>query len=279
VSAAGEELGGRRASDRSTNAPGAREGAGHGASQIARAAEFLAEARGVVILTGAGVSAESGVPTFRGEEGLWRNHRPEELATPGAFRRDPALVWEWYQWRRDLIQSCEPNRAHRAIARLQRKRDDVTLVTQNVDGLHPLAGSPRARLLEVHGSIFRMRCTRCAWEDERRAPVDASSRDTLPRCPSCDALARPAVVWFGESLDEGVLGRAFEVAGESDVCLVVGTSAVVQPAASIPRVTAERGGTLVEVNPDRTPLSSAADVRLAGPAGELMPRLVELALG
>ncbi|MDX1567882.1 MAG: NAD-dependent deacylase [Longimicrobiales bacterium] len=262
---------------------------------VARAREVLAAAGEIFVLTGAGISAESGVPTFRGEDGLWKNHRPEELATPGAFRRDPRLVWEWYGWRRGLISACEPNAGHRALAALAGSRPGVRIVTQNVDGLHTLAVreavGPSGESaddpdessgthhdptlpLELHGSLFRVRCTECSHQEEHRAEIDATSTETLPRCRKCGALLRPDVVWFGESLDPTVLDQAAEVARSADVALVVGTSAVVEPAASLPRLTASSGGTLIEVNPDETPLSSRTDVSLRGPAGSILPRLL-----
>jgi NAD-dependent deacetylase len=230
------------------------------------------------------VSAESGVPTFRGEDGLWRSHRPEELATPGAFARDPVLVWAWYQWRRDLVAACTPNAAHRALAVLSATRPGTRIVTQNVDGLHELAGRLEAErtgrtpapILELHGALFGNRCSACwARSPGRGRRVDVTSPDTLPRCEGCGALLRPDVVWFGEGLDPRVLDEAFAAAAAADLCLVVGTSAVVQPAASIPLATKRAGGELVEVNPEPTPLSGACRISLQGPAGTLLPRLLE----
>lgn len=259
--------------------------------RMARAREALEAAERIFVLTGAGISAESGVPTFRGENGLWKDHRPEELATPAAFRRDPRLVWEWYGWRRGLVSACEPNAGHRALAALAGSRPEVRIVTQNVDGLHtlaarevvdasdrdpaPAAAGGRSTLpLELHGSLFRVRCTECSHREEHRDEIDATSVETLPRCKGCGALLRPDVVWFGESLDPDVLDEAAEIARSADVALVVGTSAVVEPAASLPRLTASTGGTLIEVNPDETPLSSRTDVSLRGPAGSILPGLL-----
>lgn len=251
---------------------------------IERARELLAGAERVIVLTGAGVSAESGVPTFRGAGGLWKSFRAEELATPGAFARDPRLVWEWYQWRRDLVAECRPNAAHHALARWAAARDGVTIVTQNVDGLHAaaaraLTGEPglaaeRARPLELHGSLAATRCSRCEWREEPGARVDASTVETLPRCPRCGAVARPAVVWFGEALDERVIAAALAAAGHADACLVIGTSGVVQPAAGLAEVTRRHGGAVIEVNPDPTPITAIADVALRGRAGEIVPPLV-----
>lgn len=256
--------------------------------ELARARELLEAAGRIVVLTGAGVSAESGIPTFRGEKGLWKSHRPEELATPGAFRRDPRLVWEWYAWRRSLVAECAPNPAHLGLAGLALSEPGrTTLVTQNVDGLHHQAARDEAERreadpetaelgypLEVHGAIHRDACSKCGHRDERPGPVDASSVATLPRCPDCDALMRPDVVWFGEALDPDVIGASIAAASEADLCLVVGTSAVVHPAASIPEVTRHGGGRVVEVNLEPTPVSAYADVTLLGEAGKLVPSLV-----
>lgn len=249
--------------------------------QIAHATELLADARQIVVLTGAGVSAESGVPTFRGERGLWRSYRPEELATPEAFQRDPALVWAWYQWRRGLIAQCAPNPGHHALARLALQRDGVTLVTQNVDGLHHRAAREEAsRLgsagpepafpLEVHGAIHRDRCSGCSRLTEAIPGDDPGP----PGCATCAAQLRPDVVWFGEALDPDVIGAAQQAALGADVCLVAGTSALVYPAAGLPELTLQAGGTVVEVNLDATPLTARATVSLHGPSGELLPLIL-----
>jgi NAD-dependent deacetylase len=220
----------------------------------------------VAVLTGAGISAESGVPTFRGEGGLWRNFRPEQLATPEAFRRDPALVWEWYDWRRGLIDSCAPNAAHGALAEMEAALPDFALITQNVDGLHQAAGS--RNVLELHGDIWRMRCTGCGRvSEDRRVPLP----EIPPRCPECGALLRPDVVWFGESLPLEVLDAAWAAAARCRLMLVVGTSALVQPAASLPLVALRNGARLVEVNPAETPLSAHAHEILRGPAAAVLP--------
>ena len=255
---------------------------------VAYARDVITSADRVLVLTGAGISAESGVPTFRGPEGLWKSFRPEELATPSAFTRDPRLVWEWYDWRRCRVRSCRPNAAHIALANLALRRGSARarIVTQNVDGLHAvaareiaarLAGAAPAHAalpLELHGSLFRVRCTSCGERQEHDAPVDVSSSDSLPRCARCSALLRPDIVWFGEPLDDAVLAEALERARTADVCLVVGTSAVVQPAASLAMVTKRAGGELIEVNPETTPLTPFADVSVRGTAADVVPRLV-----
>jgi NAD-dependent deacetylase len=221
----------------------------------------------LVALTGAGISAESGVPTFRGEAGLWRDYSPQQLATPEAFRRDPALVWEWYAWRRELIAACKPNPAHRTLAEMERAMANVTLITQNVDGLHQAAGSER--VLELHGNIWRMRCTDCGGRmEDHRVPLP----ELPPRCSTCGGLLRPDVVWFGESLPREVLGEAWRAAGHCRTILVVGTSAVVEPAASLPLVARRHGAHLVEINPEVTRLSQHAHRVLREPAGEALPR-------
>ena len=245
-----------------------------------RARELLQEAQRVLVLTGAGISAESGIPTFRGEKGLWKEHRPEELATPQAFQRDPRLVWEWYDWRRQLIAECRPNPGHTSLARwLSSRGSAAVLATQNVDGLHELAAQEAAPeqdpgILELHGSIFRVRCSGCGAEEAHRAAVDASSEATLPRCHLCGALLRPGVVWFGEMLPERVISAAFDFAQIADLALVVGTSSLVHPAASLPFIVSERGGRVVEVNPEPTPLTQAASVTIHGTAGTVLPEIL-----
>jgi len=255
------------------------------------AVEAIREAHEVVILTGAGVSAESGIPTFRDAmEGLWSRYRPEELATPEAFRRDPALVWRWYDMRRRAVVACRPNPAHQAVAHFLRERPSATLVTQNVDGLHQralaevwgvesgnVAGAPesvRSRVLPLHGDILTVRCTACHFLRPDQEPISADSEEVLPRCPRCTQLLRPAVVWFGEMLDGPTLEASFEAAARADICVVAGTSAVVHPAASVPEMTLRAGGRIVEVNPARTPLSNRADWRIDGSAGEVLPILL-----
>jgi NAD-dependent deacetylase len=223
----------------------------------------------ITILTGAGVSAESGVPTFRGEDGLWKSYRAEELATPGAFARDPALVWEWYDWRRQVCSGTRPNPAHEAIARLDSALPRFLLVTQNVDGLHARAGS--TRIVELHGNIFRVRCTGCGMvREDLPSPLEE-----IPPICECGATFRPDVVWFGEGLPEEVLARAFEALRSCDLMLVVGTSSVVQPAASMPLLAKQAGASVIEVNPDQTPITPFVDLHLDGKAAEILPGLAE----
>jgi NAD-dependent deacetylase len=226
----------------------------------------------VTVLTGAGVSAESGVPTFRGEEGLWKNFRAEELATPEAFERDPATVWEWYDYRRQIIAGKEPNPAHHAITRLDTAFPDFLLITQNVDGLHARAGT--RRIAELHGNLFRVRCTRDGVVSEN---LEVPLTEIPPGC-ECGSLLRPDVVWFGEGLPREEFDRAFSAAEACKLMLVVGTSAVVQPAASIPLVAKQAGALVVEVNPDPTPITDLVDLHLRGRAGETLPQVVDILL-
>lgn len=229
---------------------------------VDRVVARLASARRVTVLTGAGVSAASGVSTFRGAAGLWRQFRAEDLATPGAFARDPALVWEWYDWRRSQIAACQPNRAHEVLAGWSSRRPGLTLLTQNVDGLHERAGT--THLTRLHGSIWTLRCWRaCGAPDWTSFDVPLSPRP--PRCSTCGGLARPGVVWFGEALDPADLARA-TAACACDVFVVVGTSAVVHPAAGLADLARAQGAFLIEINLEATPVSDAADVSIRGAA-------------
>jgi len=238
-------------------------------ADLEQARRWLAEAGRICALTGAGISAESGVPVFRGAGGLWREYRAEELATPEAFASDPRLVWEWYDWRRSVVARAEPNAGHLTLVELERRADEFTLVTQNVDGLHESAGSQR--VLKLHGDLWMLRCTGCGAESANR---EVPLKQLPPRC-ACGALLRPGVVWFGEALPTDVLDAAFQAAGRAEVFLVVGTSAVVQPAASLPLAAKRAGARLIEVNLEPTPLTELADASFHGPAGELLPQLVE----
>jgi len=221
-----------------------------------RVKRLLAERKRIAVLTGAGISAESGVPTFRGAGGLWRNYRPEEIACMEAFLRDPVLVWEWYLERKKGIAAVAPNAAHHLLARLETERGDFTLITQNVDGLHGRAGS--RSILELHGNIWITRCLAC----ERQARDESLVYPELPpKCP-CGGTVRPHIVWFGEMLDPDILQASWAAAEGCDLFLVIGTSALVYPAASLPRVALEAGASVVEINPEPTPFSEAATVSL-----------------
>ncbi len=234
------------------------------------AARRLAEAERVLVITGAGISAESGIPTFRGPGGLWEGYRAEELATPEAFARDPELVWRWYGWRRGVCRDAEPNPGHGAIAALERDVPHFLLATQNVDGLHRRAGSEQ--LVELHGCIELCRCTGCEEIRELEPDFDGASP---PRCGSCGALERPHIVWFGESYWPGVLERALAFAARADVCLVVGTSGMVWPPVAVALQAQQSGAWLVDVNPNPSQVSAAADAWLQGPSGELLPDVID----
>lgn len=243
---------------------------------LAMVKRWMAEATNVVVLTGAGISAESGVPTFRGwtpddagDAPLWSRYRPEELATPQAFERDPKLVWAWYDWRRGLIAATQPNAGHTALVELENRTERFALVTQNVDGHHTRAGS--RNVLHLHGDIWTLRCLDCGEETEdRRHPLP----EIPPRCGACGGLLRPAVVWFGETLPVDNLERSFLLAAECDLMLVVGTSALVYPAAGVAVQAIEAGTNVVEINPEPTPLTDHMTAHISGPAGVVLPELL-----
>lgn len=230
--------------------------------------ETLNSAQKVAVLTGAGISAESGIPTFReAQTGLWSKYRPEDLATPSAFRRDPKLVWEWYQWRRQLIEQSNPNPGHHAIAQFEGLVPSFTVITQNVDGFHQSAGS--STVIELHGNIMRTICF-----DNRHKIDEWDDYEIPPRCPICRSYLRPDVVWFGEGLPKTALENAIQETRECNVFLAIGTSAVVEPAASLPWIAKENGALLIEVNPNTTPVTRNADYVFHKPAGEFLPELV-----
>lgn len=233
--------------------------------ELAAARQRLAAAGSVAVLTGAGISAESGIPTFRGAGGLWRNFRPEQLATPEAFERDPRTVWEWYLWRRGLIDAAEPNAGHYALAAMEQQRSRFTLITQNVDGLHDRASS--RRILKVHGDIWQSRCTACSYQRKDRALAYPL---LPPPCPECGEPLRPVVVWFGEPLPRIVWAEAERAVSQADVLLVVGTSAQVYPAAGL----IDLARFVIEVNVEATPFSNRVAITLQGPSGEILPALV-----
>ncbi len=236
--------------------------------QISLAREQLAQARKVVVLTGAGISAESGVPTFRGNDGLWEHYRATDLATPEAFARDPELVWAFYNWRRGLISRVFENAAHQALVALEKTVPNFTLITQNVDGLHHRAGSKN--VLEVHGNLWRVQCTAC-HQIYKDMSVDLG---TLPKCKTCGGLLRPDVVWFGESLDGRILNQADEAARTCEVMLVIGTSGIVYPVALLPTLAKSSGAFVAEINMEETPVSPGLDMTILGKAGEVVPLLV-----
>jgi len=228
------------------------------------------------VVTGAGVSAASGVPTFRSADGLWSNFRVEELATAEAFSRNPRLVWEWYEWRRNRIAACEPNRAHEVLAAWSRHYPKFTLVTQNVDGLHERAGT--RNVVRFHASIWELSCWRSCGASPGRWRDDTTPLPAIPPpCPHCGGLARPGVVWFGEAIDPAVLEESL-AALDCDVCLVVGTSAVVYPAAGLADEARRRGAYTIEINPEATDATPRFDLAIAGRAEEVLDE-IERALG
>jgi len=232
------------------------------------AIQRLRSAERVAVITGAGISAESGIPTFRGAGGLWRNFRAEELATPAAFRKDPKLVWEWYDWRRKICRQAEPNPAQHVVAKMERHYPEFLLITQNVDGLHPRAGS--RKLLEIHGNIFQGRCTACG---RIVALEEVPLPEIPPRCGECGGLLRPHIVWFGETYFPGVLEQAFGFLSRTQVVLVVGTSGAVYTPVQMALYALQHGAYLIEVNPNRSGLSSMASCYLPEKAGDCLPRL------
>lgn len=236
---------------------------------IVLARRWLREAESVAVITGAGISAESGVPVFRGPGGIWRKYRAEELASPQAFAQDPKLVWEWYNWRREIIAATEPNAGHRALVEIERTIDDFTLITQNVDGLHDLAGSKHP--LKLHGDIWETVCTRCG---ERCVNREVPLEHLPPYC-HCHprAVLRPAVVWFGEALPYAVWEEAEAAVKRAELLLVVGTSAVVYPASGLITIGMRNGARTVEINAHLTPISDSVDLRLGGNAAEILPDL------
>ena len=247
------------------------------ASGIEIPAELVSLLRGtsnLVALTGAGVSQESGLRTFRdAQTGLWSQYKPEELASPQAFARDPKLIWDWYAWRREAVKGVRPNLGHYALVEMEKHIPKFTLITQNVDGLHRMAGNQN--LIELHGNIQRVRCANCftvpeMWEDET---------DSVPRCKECGGLLRPDVVWFGESLPRDQLEAAVNAARSCDVFFSIGTSGVVQPAASLAFAAHNRGAVVVEINAEPTPLTSKANFALHGKSGEILPQLIEAVWG
>ena len=230
--------------------------------------EKLKQSKKVAVLTGAGISAESGVPTFRGEEGLWKTHKPEELASFNAFIKNPQLVWEWYDYRKKLIDEVQPNPGHVALSRMERLYPEFTLITQNVDGLHWKARN--RNILELHGNIMRSRCVDCGIGSNH---IETKKKSELPRC-ACGGLMRPDVVWFGELLPQEILLKAFRAAENCELFFTVGTSAIVQPAASLPVTAKEHGAFVVEINTEPTVISHRVDETLIGPSGEILPTLL-----
>lgn len=234
--------------------------------KLIKAAEIIDRASSITVLTGAGISAESGIPTFRGEEGLWRNFRSEDLATPEAFQRDPKLVWEWYEWRRGIAKEAKPNYGHHTLAELQNHKPNFNLITQNIDSLHRLAGS--RNIIELHGNLWQIRCTGCAIIEQN---VDVPLKELPPKCNSCGAIGRPNIVWFGELIPMPLIDKALIAIEQCEVMLIVGTSGVVEPAASMGLVAKQTGKIVIEVNVEPTVNTNFYDLTIFGKSSEVLP--------
>jgi NAD-dependent deacetylase len=233
---------------------------------IKKAIEILRDSRIVFVLTGAGVSAESGIPTFRGADGLWKNYSATDLATPEAFARDPALVWEWYRWRQEIISRAKPNAAHSALVEIEKKSERFLLLTQNVDNLHQRAGSKN--VLELHGNIFRSRCNTCGTVYET-----TTKTSRIPTC-TCGSFLRPDVVWFGEQIPQNIWQESLAFLNEANVAIICGTSGVVWPAAALPQIAKTTGTKIIEMNLEPTPITPIVDVSLLGKAGEILTEII-----
>ncbi len=235
---------------------------------------FLRKTTRFAVLTGAGVSQESGLRTFRdSQDGIWKQYRPEDLASPEAFARDPKLVWDWYAYRREAIKGVRPNAGHYALVEMEKKFEEFTLITQNVDGLHRMAGS--VNILELHGNILKVRCSECGTFTE----TWGTDLESVPRCENCNGLLRPDVVWFGESLPRADLEAAVSAARACQVFFSIGTSGVVQPAAALAHAARNKGSVLVEINFEPTPLTPKVDFAFHGKSGEILPELVKAVWG
>jgi NAD-dependent deacetylase len=240
---------------------------------IKSAAEILRETLSVAVLTGAGVSAESNIPTYRDKDGLWNQVQAQDLATLEAIAKNPATVWEWYSHRQQMMLKCEPNEGHKALVRMENYFPEFTLITQNIDGLHQRAGS--RNILELHGNIMKARC----MKEEDRVFDYITGDNYLPKCENCGSLIRPHVVWFGEMLDSEVIGKATGVSENCEVFIIAGTSAAVYPAAGLPLIALRNGARLIEVNMEDTPITSFADISIRGKSGEILPEIMKLVEG
>lgn len=236
--------------------------------KIAQAREIIDSSSNIVVLTGAGISAESGVPTFRGKEGLWQNYRPEELATPDAFWKDPKLVWEWYDWRRNAVKEAKPNPGHYALAELENQGKKMTLITQNVDGLHQMAGS--SNITEMHGNLWQIKCTKCGEIEQN---FDVPLGELPPKCKKCGDIGRPNVVWFGEMIEMSLIDEVLRAIEECHVMIIIGTSGVVEPAASMGLVAKQTNKTVIEINLEETPSAGLYDIVIREKSGEILPLL------
>ena len=236
--------------------------------KILEAKRIIDDASNIAVLSGAGISAESGIPTFRGEDGLWKNFRPEDLATPDAFSKDPKLVWEWYEWRRKLIKDSKPNPGHYALADFEQQVSDYTLITQNIDGLHQLAGS--RNIVEMHGNLWQIRCTSCGNIEQN---FEVPFKELPPLCKNCNSLGRPNIVWFGEVIPMPIIDKSLMAIENCQVMLIIGTSGVVEPAASMGLIAKQTGKTVIEINLEPTPNSNFYDLSINGKSGEILPQI------
>jgi len=237
---------------------------------IQNAIDILKTSKILFVLTGAGISAESGIPTFRGVDGLWKNYSVTDLATPEAFAKNPALVWEWYQWRQEIISRAKPNAAHTVLVEIEKKFDKFLLLTQNVDNLHQRAGSKN--VLELHGNIFRSRCNTCGMVYETITKTEAKAAN-VPTC-TCGSFLRPDVVWFGEPIPQDIWQESLSFLSKADCAIICGTSGVVWPAAAIPQIAKTTGTKIIEVNLEQTPMTPIVDVSLLGKASEILTEIV-----
>ncbi|MCE1248883.1 MAG: NAD-dependent deacylase [Firmicutes bacterium] len=241
--------------------------------QIEKAAEILKETLSVAVLTGAGVSAESNIPTYRDADGLWNQFQAQDLATLEAFSKNPATVWEWYSYRQQLMLKCEPNPGHKIFVEMEKYFPEFTLITQNIDGLHQRAGSKD--VVELHGNVMKARC----MKEEEKVFDFIAGDNYLPKCEDCGSLIRPHVVWFGEMLDSEVIGKATSAAANCEVFIMSGTSAVVYPAAGLPLIAIRNGAKLIEINLEETPVSDYAEISIRGKSGEILPEIWKLVKG
>ncbi len=238
-------------------------------NSIKKASNSIINSKYLIALTGAGVSSESGIPTFRGKNGLWKQYKADELATPEAFKKNPKLVWQWYSWRISIVLSAKPNPAHYSLAYLEKIGILKALITQNVDDLHERAGSKN--VIKLHGDILTVKCPSCGYEHRIWKPPQIIP----PKCPRCRSIMRPGVVWFGERIPPDIIDKALSEAEKADVILVIGTSGVVMPAGAIPEIVKRNGGKVIEINIERTAISPIADIFIKGKAGEVLPKIVE----
>ena len=237
---------------------------------ILKAKEIIDGSSKITVLTGAGISAESGIPTFRGPDGTWNKIKPEEVATPQAFKADPLSVWKWYNQRREIIDKTQPNQGHFALAELERRKEKFTLITQNIDGLHQVAGSQN--IIEIHGNIWEVKCEKCELITKN---YEAPLTNLPPRCKNCEEIIRPNVVWFGEIIPMEVIDSALLAIEESSLMIIIGTSGIVEPAASMGLMAKQHGKKVIEINLETTPHTGIYDISIQAKSSEILPLLYE----